>query len=51
MHKAKSFNSGIAPVLAKVRSPRVKLAKVGARPGKPKDSELGPPFKVTERRF
>lgn len=37
VHKAKSFNSGIALALAKVRSSKVRPAKVGVRPGKPKD--------------
>lgn len=37
MHKAKSFNSGIALALAKVRRPKVSPAKVGVRPVKPKD--------------
>lgn len=37
VHKAKSFNSGIALALAKVRSSRVRPAKVGVRPGKPKN--------------
>lgn len=37
VHKAKSFNSGIALALAKVRSCKVRPAKVGVRPGKPKD--------------
>lgn len=30
-------NSGIALALAKVRSSKVRPAKVGVRPGKPKD--------------
>lgn len=37
VHMTKSFNSGIALVLAKVRSSKVRPAKVGVRPGEPKD--------------
>lgn len=35
--KAKPFNSRIALALAKVRGSKVRPAKVGVRPGKPKD--------------
>lgn len=37
VHEAKSSNSGIGLALAKVRSSQVRPAKVGMRPGKPKD--------------
>lgn len=37
VHKGKSFNGGIVLALAKVRRFKVRPAKVGVRPGKPKD--------------